>query len=143
MDDRDNRLIRRAEELSAHTGPGGLPTGQLIQQISADAKSLVQMEVELAKAEAKVDFAAELDLAKGAVVGAVCGILGLNMLLIGMVFALAPDLTWLVALMVGIVLIAIAAGAALFGWQRAETDPMRTTRTTLMEDVEWAKRQIR
>ncbi len=143
MDERDERLIERAEELAAHSGPESLPMGQLIQQIGTDAKSLLQMEVELARAEAKVDLNAELDLAKGAVVGAVCGILGLNMLMIGAVFALAPELAWLVALLVGIVLIAIAAAAALFGWQRAEKYPLQTTRKTLMEDVEWAKRQIR
>jgi uncharacterized membrane protein YqjE len=139
----DERMRQRAEQLSAHTGPEALGTGQLLQQISNDAKSLVQMEVELAKEEAKVDLNAELDLAKGAVVGAVCAILGLNMLLISAVFALAPDLAWLVALVVGIVLIAVAAAAALIGWKRAEKDPMHTTRATIMEDVEWAKRQIR
>lgn len=139
----DDRLNRRAEELAAHSGPEALPTNQLLQQIGNDAKSLVQMEVELAKAEAKVDLDAELDLAKGAVIGAVAAILGLNMLLISAVFALAPELAWLVALVVGIVLLAVAAGAALYGWKRAEKDPLRTTRTTLMEDVQWAKRQIR
>lgn len=139
----DDRINMRAEQLAAHSGPAALPTGKLLQQIGDDARSLVQMEVELAKAEAKVDLDAELDLAKGAVVGAVCGILGLNMLLIAAVFALAPELAWLVALVVGVVLLAVATGAALLGWKRAERNPLHTTRQTLMEDVEWAKRQIR
>lgn len=139
----NERLRRRAEELAAHTGPEALPTQHLLSQLGTDTKSLLQMEVELAKAEAKVDLNAELDLAKGAVVGAVCAILGLNMLLIAAVFALAPDLAWVVALVVGIVLIGVATAAALIGWQRAEKDPMRTSRTSLMEDVEWARRQIR
>lgn len=139
----DELLRRRTEELSAHSGAEALPTQQLIQEIGTDAKSLMQMELELAKAEARVDLSAELDLAKGAVVGAVCAILGLNMLLIAAVFALAPDLAWVAALVVGVILIGIAAAAALIGWRRAEKDPMRTTRVSLMEDVEWAKRQIR
>jgi uncharacterized membrane protein YqjE len=139
----DDKLNRRAEELSAHSGPESLPTGSLIQQIGSDAKSLVQMEVELAKEEAKVDLHSELDLAKGAVISAVCAILGLNMLLIAAVFALAPDLAWVVSLIVGVVLIGVATAAAMIGWRRAEKNPLDTTRRTLMEDVEWAKRQIR
>jgi uncharacterized membrane protein YqjE len=139
----DERMRRRAEELAAHSGPEALPTSNLLQQISTDAKSLLQMEVELAKEEAKVDLNAELDLAKGAVIGAVCAILGVNMLLISAVFALAPDYAWVVALVVGLILVCVAVAAALIGWKRAEKDPLHTTRTTLMEDVEWAKRQIR
>jgi uncharacterized membrane protein YqjE len=139
----DERMRRRAEELAAHTGPESLPTSNLLQQISSDAKSLMQLEVELAKEEAKADLNAELDLAKGAVVGAVCAILGINMLLIAAVFALAPDYAWVVALVVGVILIAVAAGAAMLGWKRAEKDPLHTTRQSLKEDVEWAKRQIR
>jgi uncharacterized membrane protein YqjE len=139
----DDMTRRRAEELAAHSGPEALPTPGLLQQISSDAKSLLQMQVELAKEEAKVDLNAELDLAKGAVVGAVCAILGLNMLLIAAVFALAPEMAWVVALIVGVVLLGIAAAAAFIGWKRAEKDPLHTTRKSLMEDVEWAKRQIR
>lgn len=139
----DESLKRRAEELSAHTGPQGLPTGELLQQITDDAKSLVQMEVELAKAEAKIDLDAELDLAKGAVVSAVCAILGLNMLIVAAVFALAPHLAWVAALVVGLVLLIIAGGAAYVGWSRAEKDPMSNTRETILEDVRWAKQQIK
>lgn len=139
----DEGIRRRVDEISSHAGPEVLSVPNLLQQISNDAKSLVQLEVELAKAEAKVDLNAELDLAKGAVIGAVCAILGLNMLLIAAVFALAPQYAWVVALILGIILIAFASAAALIGWKRAEKDPMRTTRTTLMEDVQWAKSQLR
>ena len=139
----DELLRRRMEELSAHSGPEGLAMPELLQQIGSDAKTLMQMEMELAKEEAKVDLNAELDLAKGTLVSAVCAILGLNMLLIAAVFALAPDYAWIAALAVGVVLLAIAGGAAFIGWKRAEKDPLRTTRESLMEDVEWAKRQIR
>lgn len=139
----DEGMRRRVDEVSAHAGPEALSVPNLLQQISTDAKSLLQLEVELAKEEAKVNLHSELDLAKGAVIGAVCAIIGLNMLLIAAVFALAPEFAWVAALILGLILIACAPAAALIGWKRAEKDPLRTTRTTLMEDVEWAKRQIR
>jgi uncharacterized membrane protein YqjE len=139
----DERLKRRAEELSAHTGPEALPTPDLLQQISSDAKSLVQLEVELAKEEARVDVKKEIDLAKGAVVGALCAIFGLNMLLIACVFALAPESAPMVAAIIGVVLLLIGGGAAFIGWKRAEMNPLHTTRNTLKEDLEWAKRQLR
>lgn len=137
------QMRRRAEQLSAHTGPEGLPTSDLLQQLSNDAKSLVQLEVELAKEEAKVDAKREIDLAKGAVIGAMCAIFGLNLLLIALVFALAPQSAPLVAAILGVVLLAVGGIAAYAGWKRAELNPLNTTRDTLKEDLEWAKRQIR
>lgn len=143
MDETENKIKKRTEELSAHSGPQSVPTFSLIQQITDDAKDLVKMEIELAKAEAKVDASSEIDLAKGAVVAAICGIMGLNMLLMSAVFAFAPDLGWLAALIVGLVLLAIGAVAAFVGWRRAEKNPLGITRESIQEDIEWAKQQIK
>jgi uncharacterized membrane protein YqjE len=139
----EEREMNRAEQLQAHSGPQAVPTVDLVQQITTDAKGLVKMEVELARAEAKVDLNAELDLAKGVAVAAVCGLLGLNMLIISAVFALAPEYAWLVALIVGITLLAIGGIAAFVGWKRAEKNPMGNSRESLKEDFEWAKEQIK
>lgn len=139
----DNWESRRAEELASHSGPQALPTKDLLQQIGSDAKSLIQMELELAREEAKLDIDAEIDLAKGAVIASVCAILGLNMLIVAAVFALAPHLAWVVAMCVGFSLLAVAAAAAWIGWKRAEKNPMSITRESLMEDVEWARQQVK
>lgn len=143
MNERDiERENNRLEQMSAHAGPETLPTGKLLEQIRHDAKELFKMEVELAKAEAKQDLNSEIDLAKGVGVATVCALLGLNMLIVSAVFALAPEYAWLAALIVGIILLAIAGGAAYFGWKRAQKNPLNTTRTTLQEDLEWAKQQL-
>jgi uncharacterized membrane protein YqjE len=137
----DEREKARLDQLSAHSGASGLTTGELLQQLRADAKDLFKMEVELAKAEAKMDIDSEVDLAKGAVVAIVCSLLGVNMLIVAAVFALAPKFAWIAALVVGIVLLVAAAVAGGLGWSRAQKHPLDTTRATLMEDVEWAKQQ--
>lgn len=139
----EERILRRAEEMKAHSGPQAVPTADLLHLITDDAKDLVQLEVELAKAEAKADLNSEMDLAKGAVIAAVCTIMGLNMLIIAAVFALAPQYAWVAALVVGIVLLAVAALAAMVGWSRAEKSPLGNTRESLKEDLEWARKQIK
>jgi uncharacterized membrane protein YqjE len=138
----NERERRRTEEVQAHSGPQNVPTVDLINLITDDAKTLVRMEVELARVEAKVDLNAELDLAKGAVIAAVCGLLGLNMLIMSAVLALAPQYAWVAALVVGLVLLAIGGIAAYIGWQHAEKDPLSSTRESLKENVIWLRKQI-
>jgi len=137
------RMQERLEELESHAGPAALSTPELLQQLRDDARDLFKLEVELARAEAKSDLNSEVDLAKGAVVAAVCSILGLNMLIIAAVFGWAPQFAWLAALIVGIVLLIVAGAAAAIGWKRAHKQPLHTTRATLKEDLEWAKQQIK
>jgi len=133
----------RFEQLSAHAGPQELGTQQLVQQIAADVKDLAHLEVELAKAEAKVDLESEVDMAKGMVISAVCALIGVNMLIISAVFALAPQYAWVAALIIGLVLLSISGFAGFFGWQKAEKHPLGITRKTLMEDVQWAKEHLK
>ena len=143
-------IQRRVDEVSAHglpdEGLGDLgsvqsaSTKELIREVGEQMVMLARKEVELAKAEMKRDLDTEIEMAKAMGVAGVCGILGLNMLLVAIVFALSPMIYgWLLALVDAIVLLAIGIVFGLVGWARRVKSPLDTTRQTLKEDVQWVK----
>jgi hypothetical protein len=120
-----------------------LPTRRLVGEISSKAYLLVRKELDLAKAELEADLRAQIAMAKGLAIGIVAGICGLSMLLVAAVLGLALVMPgWLAALLVGGVVLAIAAGAGLYGWSQRVRSPLAVTRRTLKEDLQWAKEQL-
>jgi hypothetical protein len=119
------------------------PAGELFKRLSEDTSQLVRLELELAKTELQ---------AKGKQIGAGAGLIGaaalLGLLAAGAATAFLISLldeimpTWLAALIVTIVFVAIAAFLALQGKKRIQDagPPVpEQTIETVKEDVEWAK----
>jgi hypothetical protein len=143
MENKDvRRMPIRSEELVGHQPPQGLPTIDLLRQMKQDAADLFKLEIELAKAETRQDLQHEIDVAKGVTLAAVCGIVGINMLLVAAIFAWARDFAPLVALIVGIILLLVGACAAFIGMHEAKKLPLQATRDSIKGDAEWVKQQI-
>jgi uncharacterized membrane protein YqjE len=138
----------RAEEVYMATRiPRGEPvqelsTRELIGAILGKASLLIKTETELAKAEIKADLQSQLAMVKGFAVALVCGLLGLNMLLVALVLGLAVWIpAWVAALITAAVLLVLGAIIGYIGWTRLVT-PLAVTRKTLKEDVQWAKERL-
>lgn len=121
----------------------GAPAGELFKRLSEDTSQLVRLEIELAKTEMT---------AKAKTFGAGAGLLGAAALFGFFAFAgfttilialLSEGMdVWLAALIVTVIYVAIAAGAALLGKGRIQkaTPPVpEETIESVKEDVEWAK----
>ena len=120
-----------------------LSTRQLLTQLLETVSLLVTKEVELARAELKADLKAELDMVKLLVAAGTVAMFGINLLLVSAVFALTAWVPgWLAALAIAVLLLAIGALLALFGWKRRVSAPMAVTRKTVREDVQWAKERL-
>ena len=68
---------------------GSLSTLELVRRLLQTGSLLIKKEVELARAELKADLQAQLLMAKRLAVAAVLALLGINLLLVAVVFALA------------------------------------------------------
>lgn len=119
------------------------PAGELFKRLSADTSRLVRLEIELAKTEMT---------AKAKTLGAGAGLLGAAALFGFFAFAAFTTLliallatgmkTWIAALIVTVIYVAIAAVAGLLGkgrMQQAGPPVPEQTIETVKEDVEWAK----
>jgi hypothetical protein len=116
---------------------------ELIGEITGKAGLLARKEVELAKTEIKADLQSELAMAKSLAIAGVAGLLGLNLLLVSVVLALASYVTpWLGALLIGGILLVAAGVLGYVGWARRVSTPLPLTQKTLKEDVQWAKERM-
>ena len=120
-----------------------LSTIELVRQIVQTGSLLVQKEVELARAELKADLQAQLLMAKRLAVAAVLALLGINLLLVAVVFALARVMPgWLAALALGVLVLAVGGAVALAAWRGRVSAPLAATRKHVKEDLEWAKEHL-
>jgi O-antigen/teichoic acid export membrane protein len=73
---------------------------------------------------------------------AMCGLIGVNLLVLAVVFALIPTLpAWAAAAIVAAGVLVIGGICAAVGWSRRVKDPMDRTRDTLKENLRWAKQR--
>jgi O-antigen/teichoic acid export membrane protein len=104
---------------------------------------LAKKEIDLAKAEIRADLQAQVGTAKAFGIAAIAALLGMNLLLVALVLALATSLDgWVAALIVGGVVLAIGAVMGYVGWRRMVTNPLALTRQTLKEDIRWVKERL-
>jgi hypothetical protein len=69
--------------------------------------------------------------------------LGLNMLLVALVFFLATYMPgWLAALVVGAVLLLIGGFVGYLSWANRVSSPLAVTRKTLNENAQWVKERL-
>jgi uncharacterized membrane protein YqjE len=120
-------------------------TRDLVTELARKASLLARKEVELARAEIKEDVRREVKMAGGLGVAGLCALFAVQLGLVAIVLALmqAEILPgWAAALIVAAVVLAVGAGAGLWGWGRRVRTPLDTTRRSLRDDVRWAKEQI-
>ena len=122
---------------------GSLSTLELVRRLLQTGSLLIKKEVELARAELKADLQAQLRMAKRLAIAAVLALLGINLLLVAAVFALAHVMPgWLAALALGVLLLAVGGAIGLVAWRRRMSAPLAVTRKHVKEDLEWAKEHL-
>jgi uncharacterized membrane protein YqjE len=122
-----------------------VPTRDLVTEMARKASTLVRKEVELVKAEVREDLRAEVKMASGLGVAGLCGIFTVQLLLTAVVLALMEAGVlpgWAAALVVAAIVLAIGTAVGLWGWAKRVRKPLDTTRSSLQDNVKWAKEQI-
>ena len=117
--------------------------GELVSRLSTEMSSLMRGEVELARLEL-TEKAKHTGKGAGAFGAAgLVALYGVGVLIAAAILALALVMdAWLAAVLVGVVLLVIAGGIALFGKKQvSEGTPMKPERATenLRRDVEAVK----
>jgi uncharacterized membrane protein YqjE len=119
----------------------GTPT--LIGEIGSRMVQLAQTEVELAGAELASDLRAGRRVLVALGVALVAALIAVTLLMVTVVLALALVMPgWLAGLIVAVVMLAVAAGAAYVGWRDRPRSALTLTRKSLKEDWEWLKSQL-
>jgi hypothetical protein len=132
---------RRRPQVAA--GAPALSTPALIEAITKKAYLLAQKEIALARAELAEDVRSELAMLKWLVGAGALALVGVTVLLVAGVLALAPYVQpWLAALVLGGAVLAAAAGLGFYGWQRRVQSPLDVTRKSLKDNWRWAKERL-
>ncbi len=122
-----------------------MQTKELVTETGRKASLLVKKEIELAKAEMRAQVRAEIKMASGLGIAGVCALIGLEMLLVALAFGLMESGVlpgWAAALIIAGVVLAIGAGAGLWGWAKRVRKPLETTQRSVKEDVRWARERM-
>jgi len=130
---------------SVRNGPSArdLSNRALIREITTKVSVLAQKELELAKAEIRADLNAELATIKALGVAAIAALIGVNLLLVAPILALALVIPgWLAALAVAGAILVTASIVGYIGWRRLVRRPLPLTRQTLKEDMRWVKERL-
>jgi uncharacterized membrane protein YqjE len=116
--------------------------GELLKQLGTDTGTLLREELALARKEIKESLQTLRTATVLAALGAVLSLLALGTLTAAAVLTLGDDMGYdTAALLVGLVLTAIAAGAVIWGVRRLRTLPVKPEKTleSLEETKEWMK----
>jgi putative superfamily III holin-X len=122
-----------------------MQTRELVTEAGRKASLLVKKEIELAKAELRAQVRSEIKMASGLGVAGVCALIGLEMLLVALALGLMERGVlpgWAAALVIAGVVLAIGAGAGLWGWAKRVRKPLETTQRSVKEDVRWARERM-
>src|SRR5437764_2952572 len=136
---------RVGPEVEEPGGRFGRPVTALLSDLAGETSTLVRQEIALFKAELSEKLSRMGLGAAALVAGGVLAFSGWFALLaaaiLGLNYVLAP---WLSALIVGVVVIALGAGLALFGKSRLKADALVPHRTlnSLREDQAWIRDQV-
>jgi hypothetical protein len=119
-----------------------MSTPQLVAGLTSEIRQLVRKEVDLAKAELRVDLKQEVKTAKWLGIAAVMALCLLNMLFVAAALFvarwIAPPLA---ALAVAGLLLVLTLVFGMLG-RASLVKPLETTRRTLTENWSWAKNRI-
>jgi uncharacterized membrane protein YqjE len=119
------------------------PLKELLSHITDSVKLLACKEAELAKVELESNLQSSVGMAKSLGIAALCGVLGLNMLLVAAVLALATMMQpWVAALTLALPLLIVAGVMGSIGGGKRVKNPLEATRATLREDAQWLKNRL-
>jgi hypothetical protein len=147
-DVRPRTVSRPAGQLPRGTPPAGMPAtlsaAQILTEISRETQALMKTQVDLVKAELRADLSRETSMVKGFGVSALAALVGLNLLLVAGVLALADTMmpAWLAALVFTAVAWLVAAAAAVFAWHMRVRKPLEKSRNAIDQDVRWMKERL-
>lgn len=128
---------------TGHVPVADLTTVELVKGIASQVGSLARKELELAKIELKTDLRAEAKMVGGLGIAGVLLLLGVNVLLVAGVLALALIIpAWVAGLTVSGALLAVGGMIAMTSWRRRVSVPLERTRQTVTEDLQWAKERL-
>ena len=127
------------------TQPASRSIGRLAADIAIDTAALVRKEIDLVKAEI-AEKAVSLGSGIGLIAGAVFVLsIALPILTASLVLGLAEFMpAWLAALLVGVLLLIVAAALAAVGARKAKRGAQLTPTevlNTAREDMEWLRQQ--
>ncbi len=116
------------------------PTVDLVKEAILDTRELLLTEIELAKNELRQEMqrAKVAAIAMGAAAGA--AFIGVTMLVVSI--ALAIELSWLPAFLIGLGLLVAAAIGVVVGYSRVPKKPMPRTLERVKTDVRMLKEHI-
>jgi hypothetical protein len=136
---------RLGPDVEEPRGRFGRPVAALLSDLAGETSTLVRQEIALFKAElgeklSQMGLGAAL-LVAGGIIAFSGWFALLAAAILGLSHVLAP---WLSALIVGVVVIALGAGLALFGKSRLKADALvpRRTLNSLREDQAWIRDQV-
>jgi uncharacterized membrane protein YqjE len=116
-------------------------TAELVGRLAVEAKELVKMEIELAKAELRDEWKSELQMAAGFAVTVVAALVTVTLLFVALALALEQTLPGgTSALVVAGGTLAMGAIAGAIGWTYRVRRVLPRTQRTLKEDAQWAQR---
>lgn len=133
---------RSEREYRLQGAPEGL--GTLINGVITDVQDIVRNEMRLAQAELKEDIGTLGRAAAMGVAGAVLGLIGLILLMIGVATFLARWLAdWLAFVIGGLALLVMAGALAMIAKNRLSAANLKPERTidSLQQDKVWAQEQ--
>jgi hypothetical protein len=121
-------------------------TGELVERVTRLSIALARREVDLARAEAKADLSRGKHSAQSMGVGALSGLLALQLLFVAAVFGLYEGgvlAGWLAALLGAALLFVIGAAVGSWGWASRVRTPLTTTRNSVQRTARWAKNRAK
>jgi hypothetical protein len=120
-----------------------LSAGELLKEVTGQVSLLAKKQIELATTELRADFKAELAMVGGLGAAAVASLMTLALLLVAGVLTLGLWIPgWQAALIGTGFMLVVTVVAALIGWNKRARSPLRRTRQTLEEDVQWTKERL-
>jgi hypothetical protein len=120
--------------------PDAFDTGALVREALAESKHLVQLEIELAKDEVRNELKSAKRTAIAGSAALTLALEGVALLLVAL--ALALGLGPAPALILGVVLLALAGGAAYYAWRTLPRKPLDRTQKRLRTDAQLLKETV-
>jgi len=136
---------RLGPDVEEPRGRFGRPVAALLADLAAETSTLVRQEIALFKAELSEKLTRTGVGAGALAAGGVIAFSGWLALIAAAIFGLSNVLSpWLSALIIGVIVIALGAGLALFGKSRLKADALVPHRTlnSLREDQAWIRDQV-
>ncbi len=120
-------------------------TGELLRRLVDNLSALVDREVDLAKAEAKVDAlragSGAVFLVFGLMLFYTCGAALITAATLAVIAAVGGASPTIAALIVAGVFLVLGIVFASIGFLLARIRPLERTRETVREDIQWARRR--